>query len=296
MSGRSGRSAPATAATRCSARSASPCASPSHRPRRRAGWPSTCCSWASTSPAGREDLRRGRLPQRLRQDELRHAHSARNFAGLEDQTVGDDIVWMWVGDRRPAVRRSTPKRATSASCPGTNCETNPNAMATIDRGNTIFTNVGADRRRRRVVGRQDRGTAGRVHRLAAAKAGRRRRGRPAGGAPEQPLQRAADEQCPILAPEYDDPDGVPVRAIIFGGRRADDGAAGVPGAQLAARRVHGRHAGLARPPRPRPDTSGSCDATRWPCCLSSATTCDDYFAHWLRWAQSTEQACRPSST
>ena len=60
----------------------------------KAGWRSTCSFVGVESPAGREDLCRRRISQRVRQDELRHADSARGFEGWKVWTVGDDIAWI----------------------------------------------------------------------------------------------------------------------------------------------------------------------------------------------------------
>ena len=67
------------------------------------------------SPDGREALHRRRVPERVRQDEFRHAHpAARASTGWKIRTIGDDIAWMQPGAGRPAVGGQPGERATSA--------------------------------------------------------------------------------------------------------------------------------------------------------------------------------------
>jgi phosphoenolpyruvate carboxykinase (GTP) len=93
------------------------------------------------NPRGREDLRRGGVPERLRQDELRDDGPAQGLhrQGWKVWTVGDDIAWM-KPDATGGCARSIRRPDSSASRPGTSVKTNPNAMAALAR-NTIFTNV-----------------------------------------------------------------------------------------------------------------------------------------------------------
>ena len=134
--------------------------------------------------------------------------------GWKVETLGDDIAWMRVGDdgRLWAVN---PEYGFFGVAPGTNEHTNPNAMRTINKGNSVFTNVA-------LTEDGDIWWEGLENPPATATSWK---GEPWTPASEElsshPNSRYCTPitQCDILAPEYDDPRGVPIDAILFGGRR-----------------------------------------------------------------------------
>ncbi len=227
-----------------------------------------------TSPTGEVKYVTGAFPSACGKTNL--AMLIPTLPDWKVETIGDDIAWMKFGEdgRLYAVN---PEAGFFGVAPGHRAQDEPQRDGD-DRAQLDLHQLREDRRRRRLVGGDDGRAARARDRLARQRVDARLR---LARRPPNARFTTPAAQCPCIAPEWEDPAGVPIDAFLFGGRRST----AVPLVHEAFDWEHGVFLGATMSSEKTAAAAGNVGELRFdpmamlPFC---GYNMGDYFGHWLK--------------